>query len=89
MGLKNKTMSNKQTALQIFWDKIAFKLSVEQTNEFLPEFEQAKEIEKQQIIDAYSIGFNDGCSYMFDGKTEYKDLEEYYTETYGGQNNEQ
>jgi hypothetical protein len=42
-----------RTALQVFWDKIAFKLSVEQTNEFLPEFEQAKEIEKQQIKDAY------------------------------------
>jgi two-component SAPR family response regulator len=55
---------------------------------FLKEFEQAKEKEKQQIIESYSIGFNDGCSYMFDGKTEYKDLEQYYTETYGGQNNE-
>ena len=52
-------------------------------------FQQAKELEKQQIIESYSIGFNDGCSYMFDGKTEYKDLEEYYNETYGGQNNEQ
>jgi len=46
-------MSNKETALQIFWDKIALKLSVEQINEFLPEFQQAKEMEKQQIIDAY------------------------------------
>jgi two-component SAPR family response regulator len=55
---------------------------------FLKEFEQAKEKEKQQIIESYSIGFNDGCSYMFDGKTEYKDLEQYYTETYGGENNE-
>jgi hypothetical protein len=69
-------MSNKQTALQIFWNKIAFKLSVEQTNEFLPEFEQAKEIEKQQIIDAlHYFGI--------------ENAQEYYTETYGGQNNEQ
>jgi hypothetical protein len=49
---------------------------------------KAKEKEKQQIIVSYSIGFNDGCSYMFDGKTEYKDLEEYYKETYGGQDND-
>ena len=50
---------------------------------------KAKEKGKEQIIESYSIGFNDGCSYMFDGKTEYKDLEDYYTETYGGQDNEQ
>jgi hypothetical protein len=72
-------MSNKQTALQIFWDKIAFKLSVEQTNEFLPEFEQAKEIEKQQIIDAYNSGQQ---------IPPFDYAEEYYTQTYGGQNNE-
>ena len=74
-------MSNKQTALQIFWDKIAFKLSVEQTNEFLPEFEQAKEIEKQQILDAWY----DGEAHWDSGKNG----NEYYKETYGGQNNEQ
>jgi hypothetical protein len=72
-------MSNKQTALQIFWNKIAFKLSVEQTNEFLPEFEQAKEMEKQQIIDAYNSGQQ---------IPPFDYAEEYYTQTYGRQNNE-
>ena len=38
----------KQTAVQSFWDKIALKLSVEQVNEFLPEFENAKEMEREQ-----------------------------------------
>jgi hypothetical protein len=38
----------KQTAVEWFWNKIALKLSVEQINEFLPEFEQAKEMEKEK-----------------------------------------
>ncbi len=37
-----------QTAVELLWSKIALKLSVEQVNEFLPEFEQAKEMEKEQ-----------------------------------------
>jgi hypothetical protein len=37
--------------------------------------EQAKEMEKQQIIDAYDKGeFNQGCN---------EDAEQYYNETYG------
>ena len=47
-------------------------------------FEQAKEMEKQQIIDAYGVGHNEGCIYMTDGKTEFiKDSKQYYNETYG------
>ena len=47
----------KQTAVQSFWDKIALKLSVEQVNEFLPEFENAKEMEKEQTMKAYKNGY--------------------------------
>ena len=65
----------KQTAVQSFWDKIALKLSVEQVNEFLPEFESAKEVEKEQITDAYDSGVWDvGCRNS--------DSEKYYNETF-------
>ena len=47
---------------------------------FLKEFEQAKEMEKQQIIDAWY----DGEAHWDSGKNG----NEYYKETYGGQNNE-
>lgn len=40
------------------------------------------ELEKQQIIDACYFAYNEGCSYMTDGKTEYESFEQYYTETY-------
>jgi hypothetical protein len=71
-----------RTGLQSFWDKISLKLSVEQVNEFLPEFEQAKEIEKQQIIDAITIGFHEGSSYMDNGTTKFETALEYYNETF-------
>jgi hypothetical protein len=38
---------------------------------------------KQEIIDAYGVGMNDGCSYMTDGKTEFENREQYYQETFG------
>lgn len=43
---------------------------------------KAKEMEKQQIIDACYFAYNEGCSYMSDGKTEYDSFEQYYNETF-------
>jgi hypothetical protein len=62
-----------QTAVQCFWNKIALKLSVEQVNEFLPEFEQAKEMEKEQIIDAWIAT---------DNELQRIAAEKYYNETF-------
>jgi len=47
------------------------------------------EKEKQQIIDAITIGFDEGRSYMHNGTTKFETGLQYYNETYGGQNNEQ
>jgi len=46
-------------------------------------FAQAELMEKEQIMEAYGAGYNDGCAYMTDGITEFKDSEQYYNETYG------
>ncbi len=67
-----------QTALQEFWDKISLKLSFEQIDEFVPLFYQAKEMEKEQIEDAYFIGGHDIKN------NRYRGMHEYYNETYGG-----
>ena len=40
--------NNKLSSIQQFWDKIALNLSVEQINEFLPLFEQAKATHKEE-----------------------------------------
>jgi hypothetical protein len=42
---------------------------------------QAKEMEKEQIEDAYQLGFEDGDSNV----PIYVDKKEYYNQTYGGE----
>jgi hypothetical protein len=68
-----------QTALQEFWDKISLKLSFEQIDEFVPLFYQAKEMEKEQHENTWddSFLFKDDWEMTF---------EHYYTETFGGAN---
>ncbi len=39
-------------------------------------------IEKEQIIDGYAFGHNDGCRYMNNVKQEFEHAEQYYKETY-------
>jgi len=41
--------------------------------------QQAKAMEKQQIIDAYEIGFDEGLQII----TKYDTAQDYYNETYG------
>jgi len=72
-----------QTALQEFWDKISLKLSFEQIDEFVPLFYQAKEMEREQIINAFEQGENNSVDY-FNPENRIKESEQYYNETYGG-----
>ena len=64
-----------KTPMQEFWNKIALKLSVEQVNEFLPEFDIALEKEKEQIADAFRNG---STSSMLGGGH----WTQYYNQTY-------
>jgi hypothetical protein len=45
---------------------------------------QLKETQKNQIIDAYANGHNDGCRYMNNEKQQFEHGEEFYDLTYGG-----
>ena len=47
---------------------------------------QLKKTEQNQIIDAYANGHNDGCKYMNNEKQQFEHGEQYYNETYGGEN---
>ena len=49
---------------------------------FDKEIKQAKEMEKQQIIDAYNTGYVDGQIFAHTYKNRRKDAEEYYNETF-------
>jgi hypothetical protein len=49
------------------------------------DWQQAKEMEKQQIEDAYEIGFADAWDdAKYDDEPKYAGSEQYYNETYGG-----
>ena len=87
MGLKNKTMNNKQqTAVRwLICELIEYGLINKDMLPSHPIFNKAKQLEKQQIMNA--------ASWMpkpFDNMEFLPELaEQYYNETYGGQNNEQ
>ena len=73
----------KQTAVEWFQDQIikivngTCELSETQI------FEQAKAMEKEQIMDAFNEGFNEGCRYTtgFEQML-WEDDEQYYNETF-------
>jgi hypothetical protein len=68
----------KQTAFNWLHQKFAT-LSQEQLEQNINIlFMQAKAIEKEQIIEAYKIGFNEGLQII----TKYENVEDYYTSTY-------
>lgn len=72
-------MSNKQTAVEWLYQEITKKSVNDESHNVIGILNQAKELEKQQIIDAY----------RFPNTLVDMSSEEYYNETYGGQDNEQ
>jgi hypothetical protein len=77
-------MEKKQTAVEWFWnnltDDMIGDLSPEQIGSIYKLMEQAKQMEKEQIIKAANHGCKGMC--MIDTS---RDGKEYYNETYGGQ----
>ena len=67
---------NKQTAVEWLQEAMSKKLSSEIGPYFLDLFEQAKAMEKEQIIDAYKQCENSHISWECDGS------QDYYTSTY-------
>jgi hypothetical protein len=61
-----------QTAVNFLYEFVQLKLTHEQQMQFEGLFQQAKQMEKEQIIDAFEIGWKD----------EDRIGEEYYNETY-------
>lgn len=76
-------MENKQTAVEWVFDKIIRCYEEEEWSRLI---EQAKEMEKEQIIDAWLSGQDDGATICTPNQ-HYPD-EDYYNETYKKQQNE-
>jgi hypothetical protein len=78
----------KQTAIDWLYLKLATSSSEEMVGNINVWFEEAKEIEKQNIKDAFIEGDNNGLDY-FNPMTKTLTSEQYYNETYGGNNEQQ
>ena len=48
--------------------------------------EQAKAMHKEEIEKVSEDWWNEGASYMYDGQRKYNSFEQYYNETFGGNN---
>ncbi len=77
-------MSNnkQQTAVEWLFEQLPNKLKPH----LKKELKQAKEMEKEQIMDAISAGYRDGIFYANDEQWIYESPEQYYNETFGGNN---
>jgi hypothetical protein len=72
-------METKQTAVEWLENNFSYVTSGNMTMEYL--IEKAKEIEKQQIIEAYDIGFIYPIKFDFKNNKS-QDAEQYYNETF-------
>ena len=68
----------KQTAIEFFMEKIPYRIGELYKQEFAEIYEQAKAMERQQIIDAYNFGQIDATPPLIECNGE-----QYFTETYG------
>jgi len=56
----------KQTAVQYFASKVMYlNISPKEMHEFLEWFEESRKMEKEQIEDAFDIGFCEGFDFGF------------------------
>ena len=74
-----------QTAIEIFWNQLPeilpFTVDTKTELKLIKAFDEAKELNRQQIIKAVNVGFDEGCKLIENIKLE--SAEQYYTQTYG------
>ena len=81
----NTDKPRQQTAIEWLWNQLPeilpFTVDTETAMKLLKAFEQAKEMEKEQIIEAFWNGDNTDCT----SEQNIKDFaQQYYKQTYGG-----
>jgi len=94
--MKMENESNKMTAVEWFieqleqkgdaWENVSIRriqISVD-VSEYLELKRQAKQMEKEQIMDASGSGWSDGVLYSNGEIWNYQSPEHYYEEKYGG-----
>jgi hypothetical protein len=71
---------SKQTVVDLIFDNFNLLSDVDFKSWMLNKYDELKAMEKEQIKDAYQLGFEDGDSNV----SIYFDKKEYYNQTYGG-----
>jgi hypothetical protein len=71
----------KQTAVEWLAETLRF-ANKELYAEMYEHIEQAKEMEKEQMDKVAGDWWNEGASYMHDGRRKYESFEQYYNETF-------
>ena len=80
-------MKKKQSSIDWFAKKLAKQgLLITEDSEYIVAYLQAKAMHKEEVIDSYAFGDNDGYRYMTNEKQEFEHAEQYYNETFGGNN---
>jgi transposase len=75
----------KQTAVEWLWNEIDNLIPYQDINkaqQFNELLEQAKEIEKEQIEEAFSIGEMNNDSHHYTGRKIHQDQKDYFNKTY-------
>jgi len=74
----------KQTAVEWLVEQMINQLDIriENITNGIELFEQAKAMEKEQIVKGHASGYNDGCRYMNYIKQDFKHAEAYYDHKY-------
>jgi hypothetical protein len=73
----------KQTAVEWLVEQLLKKSNIQHINGFDDLVKQAKQMEKEQIIDAYEQGSEDGYWHPENGySNEFESAEQYYNETF-------
>jgi hypothetical protein len=73
-------MENKQTAVEWYKERLKYRFLNGDTEESI--YEQAKEMEKEQMDKISEDWWVEGCTYMKDGKRIYESFEQYYNKIY-------
>ena len=77
----NETLYKSQTAIDWFIEQLPVRI-VNQLSYYSKDLETAKEIQREQIEEAFELGELNENSFQHTGRRIHKDKEEYYNTTY-------
>ena len=70
--------------IEILGDEIINKLTIEQTNQIHSLGNKAVAMHKEEMDKVAGDFWNEGASYVYNGQRKYNSFEQYYNETFGG-----